>query len=55
MEAHTVRVVVCVLLILAATRGLSAAQGGSDIAEGKALFAGRCVTCHGFTLFVFGL
>lgn len=27
---------------------VSAAQGASDVAEGKKLFGGLCVTCHGF-------
>jgi cytochrome c oxidase cbb3-type subunit III len=29
-------------------RPLSAAQGSTDVAEGKKLFQGMCVTCHGF-------
>lgn len=48
MEADPVRVVLFTLVLAMATPALSAAQSASDVAEGKKLFGGLCVTCHGF-------
>ena len=42
------RVVLIFLVLALAAPALSAAQGVADIAEGKKLFGGLCVTCHGF-------
>lgn len=36
------------LIVAFAMPVLSAAQGTADVAEGKKLFGGLCVTCHGF-------
>ena len=42
------RVALLGLVIALAMPAASAAQGAADVAEGKKLFAGLCVTCHGF-------
>ena len=36
------------LVIAFAMPVVSAAQNATDVAEGKKLFGGLCVTCHGF-------
>jgi len=42
------RVILLGLLLVVATPSLSAAQNEKDVAEGRVLFSGLCVTCHGF-------
>ena len=42
------RIVLFTLALAVATPSLSAGQSASDVAEGKKLFGGLCVTCHGF-------
>jgi len=42
------RVVLLGLSLATALPALAAAQGANDVAEGKKLFTGLCVTCHGF-------
>ena len=42
------RVVLLGLALATAMPALAAAQGANEIAEGKKLFTGLCVTCHGF-------
>jgi putative heme-binding domain-containing protein len=42
------RVALLSLVIALAMPVVSAAQGVGDVAEGKKLFGGLCVTCHGF-------
>ena len=42
------RVVLLGLALATAMPALAAAQGANDVAEGKKLFTGLCVTCHGF-------
>jgi cytochrome c oxidase cbb3-type subunit 3 len=42
------RLVVCALFLVATMPALAAAQSANDVAEGKKLFGGLCVTCHGF-------
>ena len=36
------------LAVAAMARPLSAAQASTDVEQGKKLFQGMCVTCHGF-------
>jgi cytochrome c oxidase cbb3-type subunit III len=48
VEADAVRVGLLLVVLAVAMPATSAAQSASDIAEGKKLFAGLCVTCHGF-------
>ena len=48
MEADPMRIVLFTLALAVATPSLSAGQSASDVAEGKKLFGGLCVTCHGF-------
>lgn len=42
------RVAFVSLVIALALPAMLAAQGATDVAEGKKLFGGLCVTCHGF-------
>lgn len=42
------RVALLSFVIAVAMPTLAAAQGAADVAEGKKLFGGLCVTCHGF-------
>ena len=42
------RVVLLGLALAFAMPALSVAQGANDVTEGKKLFTGLCVTCHGF-------
>jgi cytochrome c oxidase cbb3-type subunit 3 len=42
------RVALLSLVLVIAMPALSAAQSANDVAEGKKLFGGLCVTCHGF-------
>jgi cytochrome c oxidase cbb3-type subunit III len=43
-----VRVALLSLVLMGAMPAVSAAQSAADVAEGKKLFGGLCVTCHGF-------
>jgi mono/diheme cytochrome c family protein len=43
-----VRVALLSLALVLATPALCAARSANDVAEGRKLFAGLCVTCHGF-------
>lgn len=42
------RSVICIAVLVLAAPSLAFAQAASDVAEGKVLFNGLCVTCHGF-------